>query len=226
MDPAAWRPWYEAIARDFGFDARADEAARDALDALLSTHEEPDLAAMADALRGREAWIVGAAATGDDAARIPAGAAVLVADAAAAVALPALPQPPLAVVTDLDGDVAAQREANARGVPLFVHAHGDNLDALRREVPRLTGPVAGTTQVAPRGRVRAFGGFTDGDRACCVAADLGASSLALVGFDYDAPVAKPGRDPAVKRRKLAWARRIVEGLDVPARHVGRHSTAK
>jgi uncharacterized Rossmann fold enzyme len=49
---------------------------------------------------------------------------------------------------------------------------------------------------------------------------LGATGLALVGFDYDRPAAKAGRDPETKRRKLAWARRIVDGLGVPARHVG------
>lgn len=215
MDAARWDPLYEEILADLGYDRAADERARDWLDAELARHDEADLAGLADALRGREAWVVGAAATPADLALVPRDAPLLVADAAAALVLPR--RRPLAVVTDLDGDVPAQAAANARGVPLFVHAHGDNLDALRRHVPSLAGPLVGTTQAAPRGRVRAFGGFTDGDRAACVAAALGASSLALVGFDFGEPVAKPGRDPAVKRRKLAWARRILDALDVPWR---------
>jgi uncharacterized Rossmann fold enzyme len=103
------------------------------------------------------------------------------------------------------------------GVPVFLHAHGDNRDAIRKHLPAFRGPLVGTTQARPRGRVHNFGGFTDGDRACCIAVALGATSLALVGFDFDAPLAKAGRDLDVKRRKLAWARRIIDELGVPVR---------
>lgn len=218
MDWPSWAPLYDAILADFGFDRAADEAARDELDALLADRLAADVEALRAPLSGREAWVVGAAAGPGDLARVPPDAPVLVADAAARVALPLLR--PLAVVTDLDGDVGVQAAANAAGVPLVVHAHGDNRPALRLHVPRLPGPVLGTTQAEPKGRVRCFGGFTDGDRACCLAVHLGASGLALVGFDYDAPVPKPGQDVARKRRKLAWARRIVDGLGVPVRHAG------
>lgn len=216
MDWTAWAPTYRALVEDFGFDPRADEAARDALDAMLRDRLPVDLDALRAALAGREAWIVGPAAAPPALRRVPAEAPVLVADSAAQVALPVVR--PLAIVTDLDGHVGVQVAANAAGVPLFVHAHGDNLPALRAHVPRLAGPVAGTTQAEPRGLVRNWGGFTDGDRACCLAAALGASRLALVGFDYDAPAPKSGQDVARKRRKLAWARRIVEDLGVPVRY--------
>ena len=211
-----WEPAYRAILADFGFDPAADEAARDELDVLLATRPPADLDVLRRAIAGREAWVVGAAAGPDHVRRAPPDAPLLVTDGAAGAALPLAR--PLALVTDLDGDVGLQAAANARGVPAFVHAHGDNRDALRRHVPRFPGPLVGTTQAAPRGRVRNFGGFTDGDRACCLAAHLGAAGLVLVGFDWEAPVAKEGRDPATKRRKLAWARRIVEGLGIPVRH--------
>ncbi|MFA5860490.1 MAG: hypothetical protein WDA16_02220, partial [Candidatus Thermoplasmatota archaeon] len=81
------------------------------------------------------------------------------------------------------------------------------------------GPVRGSTQAAPTGRVQNWGGFTDGDRACCLAVALGATRLTLAGFDFDEPAPKPGRDPAVKARKLAWARRIIDGLGVPVEFV-------
>lgn len=217
MDWAEWAPRYRDILADFGFSPQEDERARDELDALLADRLPADLDALRAALAGREAWVVGAAATPADLSAVPEGAPLLVADAAARVALPLLR--PLAVVTDLDGDVPIQVAANAAGVPLVVHAHGDNRPALREHVPRLRGPVLGTTQAEPRGRVRCFGGFTDGDRACCLAVHLGATGLALVGFDYDHPARKEGRDPETKRRKLAWAKRIVEGLGVPVRDV-------
>lgn len=224
----AWKPLYEEILADFGFSREADLAARDELRALLDERlwgagDEAIRAwsksrdAFRDRIAGRETCIVGAAATSADLARIPADAPTLVTDGAAHVALPRLR--PDAIVTDLDGDVEAQARANAAGVPLFVHAHGDNRDALRKWVPRLEGIVWGTTQAAPLPPTWNHGGFTDGDRACCIAAAFGASGLALVGFDFDTPVQKAGADVSMKKRKLAWAKRIIEGLDVPVRHV-------
>jgi uncharacterized Rossmann fold enzyme len=156
---------------------------------------------------GREAVILGGGPVG----ALPPGP-LLIAD-------PRVPPPrePVAIVTDLDGDVALQVALSAIDVPLVVHAHGDNRAAVAEHVPVLPGPVLGTTQAEPRGRVRNFGGFTDGDRAACLAVAMGATSLALAGFDFDAPSAKPGRDASVKARKLAWARRIIDGLGVPVR---------
>ncbi|MEA3199833.1 MAG: 2-amino-4-hydroxy-6-hydroxymethyldihydropteridine diphosphokinase [Thermoplasmata archaeon] len=204
MDWPAWRPTYEAILADFGFDRAADEAARDELDALLADRLRWD----PPALRG-EAVILGGAWDGR---AVPDGP-LLVADPRAPP-----PRQPTAVVTDLDGDISLQVALNAVGVPLVVHAHGDNRAALARHVPRLPGPVMGTTQAEPRGRVRGFGGFSDGDRAACLAVALGATSLTLVGFDWTHPAQKPARDAATKARKLAWARRVVEGLGVPLRY--------
>lgn len=217
MHWARWEPTYREILREFGFDARADEAARDELDALLSTRLAADLDALRGEVAGREAWLVGPAAPPESLRDVPLDAPTFVTDGAAERALRALR--PTALVTDLDGHVGVQAAANAVGVPLFVHAHGDNQEALRRHVPRFRGPLVGTTQAEPRGRVRNFGGFTDGDRAACLAAHLGAARLALVGFDWDAPAAKEGKDVEVKRRKLAWGRRIVEGLGLPVRYV-------
>lgn len=217
VDWPQWEPIYRNILGEFGFDRAADEAARDELDALLETRLAAGLEALRREVEGREAWVVGPAAPPEGMMLAPRGAPVFVTDGAAERALPLVR--PSALVTDLDGHVGVQAAANALGVPLFVHAHGDNRDALRRHVPHLNGPVVGTTQAEPRGRVRNFGGFTDGDRAACLAAHLGASRLVLLGFDWGAPARKEGVDPEVKRRKLAWGRRIVEGLGVPVAYV-------
>lgn len=209
MDRADWEPLYREILSDFGYDRAADEAARDELDALLASKMRVDMARLRARFAGREAAVVG-----PHVAELP-DAPTLVTDAAAGWAVPR--RRPDAIVTDLDGDVAAQLAANAMGVPLFVHAHGDNRAALSAHVPGMLGPVQGTTQAEPRGLVADYGGFTDGDRACCLAVELGASAIVLVGFDWDAPAPKPGSDLSMKRRKLAWARRIVESLGVPIR---------
>lgn len=215
MDWRAWEPTYAAILQDLGYDRAADEAARDVLDDLLSDAWRLDLGDLRARLSGREAFVVGGAATPGDVARVPPDAPLLVADAACGAVVPR--RRPDAIVTDLDGDVPLQVAANAMGVPVVLHAHGDNVPALRAHARSFRGPVLGTTQAEPRGRVANLGGFTDGDRACCLAAHLGATSLALVGFDFERPAAKPGLALETKRRKLAWARRIVDGLGVPTR---------
>jgi uncharacterized Rossmann fold enzyme len=116
---------------------------------------------------------------------------------------------PELVVTDLDGVVADQVKANAEGAVVFVHAHGDNREALERWVPEFRGSVVGTCQCEPVDAVFNFGGFTDGDRAACIIAELGVKRILLAGFDLERPAQKPGRSAEVKARKLRWADRML-----------------
>ena len=108
------------------------------------------------------------------------------------------------VVTDLDGTFSAILEANLEGSIVVVHAHGDNLDALNRYVPKLE-KIIGTVQCRPPSGLYNFGGFTDGDRCVFLAQELGATSIKLVGFDFDDESVTPR-----KKRKLAWAKRLIE----------------
>ncbi|HVL49090.1 MAG TPA: 6-hydroxymethylpterin diphosphokinase MptE-like protein [Candidatus Thermoplasmatota archaeon] len=212
MDWNRWAPRYRAILADFGWREADDEAARDLLASLLPSPPPPlDRLAF---LEGADVTVLGAGASLERAA--PPRGPVVAADSAVARAL-ARGFRIDAVVTDLDGDVDAQRDLNAKGVPLVVHAHADNRAALEAWVPRFPGPVVGTCQCAPLGNVLNFGGFTDGDRACFLAEALGARRILLAGFDWDAPApdaAKAARGPA-KAAKLAWARRLLADLTVP-----------
>jgi len=117
------------------------------------------------------------------------------------------------IVTDLDGGAELQLEAARNGAILLVHAHGDNTEALERWLPEMTGMVLPTCQCAPRGDVVNFGGFTDGDRAVFAAQELGASSVTLVGFDFNTVGEKPGANAhqrSLKSRKLIWASLLIE----------------
>jgi len=204
-----WLPVYREICVDFGFDPKRDEDAA----LLLSGKVEGDAAAKAlAAVRERmpaEVVLCGAAETlGHELESLERGAFVVAADGATTDVLRARLRPEM-IVTDLDGDVDDQVRANAQGAVVFVHAHGDNMRVLREHVPRFPGELVGTCQSRPPPGLFNFGGFTDGDRAACICAELGARRILLAGFDFLSPSDKPGRDPTVKRRKLAWAERIL-----------------
>ncbi len=136
---------------------------------------------------------------------------VIAADSAASVLMEANVRLDM-IVTDLDGIVEDQVEANGRGAVVFVHAHGDNMKALRRYAAQFRGPLVGTCQCPPPPGIFNFGGFTDGDRAACIAAELGAKKIFLAGFDFEHPSDKEGRSRDVKLRKLRWAQVVLDEL--------------
>ena len=137
---------------------------------------------------------------------------LIAADEATSVAMKAGIGPDL-IVTDLDGDVGDQIKANVKGAIVAVHAHGDNIPAIRRWAPFFRGRVMATTQSRPFSRVYDFGGFTDGDRAAFIADHFGASKINLIGFDFEHPSPKD-ENAEVKLRKLAWAKKLIGSLGI------------
>lgn len=110
---------------------------------------------------------------------------------------------PRVIVTDLDGNMQDEDRANQMGAIMVVHAHGDNMDALAEEVPKLK-LVLGTTQSKPLDNVYNFGGFTDGDRCVFLAKEMGARSITLIGFDFNDP-----NVTRLKKKKLIWAEKLI-----------------
>ncbi len=207
MEFEEFEPVYEAIRREFGYDRGADEHARDVLAALSGPFDPdrlPDVAGDVVAVAGAGPSL------GEPADVERAGAADAVfAASTAADELEAAGVDVDCMVTDLDKNPGTVRRLTHAGTPVAVHAHGDNVPALRAVVPDCADAyVLPTTQVAPRGPVRNFGGFTDGDRAAFLADHLGAGRLAFVGWDLDDPTVD-----GVKARKLAWAERLLYWLE-------------
>ena len=217
MQYSAWAPRYDRIRREFGFRLEQEIRAADRLESLLPPEARRDGLGRARArLAGRDAVIVGLApgAGPPPLWRLPAAhppPAVVAADGAARVCLDAGIVPAV-VVTDLDGPVPAEVTANRRGCLVVVHAHGDNVPALEEWVPQFPAELAGSWAGPPRPALLDVGGFTDGDRAAYLAADVGATRLLLWGFDFDGT---DEVDPAARARKLAkldWARRLLLDL--------------
>jgi len=201
-----WRPVYRELLDDFGYDRAGDERTRDRLAELTEPFDRDGLdvdvdgvgvavagagPSLADELdRARDADAVFAASTAADVLR----------DAGVGVDC---------MVTDLDKNPGTARELAAEGVPVAVHAHGDNRPAVEEWVPRFDAArVLPTTQAEPVAHVRNFGGFTDGDRAAFLADHLGAAELTFVGWDFDDPSVS-----AEKAAKLRWAARLLRWLE-------------
>ncbi|MCK9152576.1 6-hydroxymethylpterin diphosphokinase MptE-like protein [Methanobacterium alcaliphilum] len=127
---------------------------------------------------------------------------------------------PNIIVTDLDGNMQDIQYANERGSYLVVHAHGNNLNTLKRYLPNLKN-ILGTTQGTTLECVHNFGGFTDGDRSVFLAVELGAENIILAGMDFGNIVTKysrpdmdqeTGHGDEIKVKKLKYAEELVEWI--------------
>ncbi len=208
MDFEVWEPFYHQILDDFGFSRDEDERVARELDEGLGGRLAAD-AELQSLLDGQEVTVAG---NGPNlAAEIDRVRGVLVtADEATTVVLGKGFRPAI-VVTDLDGIVQDQVKANDAGAIAVVHGHGDNGPAVRKWAPLFAGRTVATTQARPTGRLRNFGGFTDGDRAVFLADHFGAARIHLIGFDFEHPSPKDD-DPRTKQRKLDWAYILLASL--------------
>ncbi|MFB6302894.1 MAG: 6-hydroxymethylpterin diphosphokinase MptE-like protein [Haloferacaceae archaeon] len=205
MEFSRWEPVYELILADLGFGRAADEAARDAL-AERTERFDPD---RLSAMRGATVAVAGAGPSLEATADAAAGADVVVAAGAAIERLPAVGVGVDLGVTDLDSNPGTVARLTREGVPVAIHAHGDNRARIGKWLPRCDPAfVLPTTQAAPRGPVVNHGGFTDGDRAAFLADAFGADGLRFPGWDLADPDVGP-----MKREKLRWAERLLAWLE-------------
>ncbi len=202
-----WEPVYKLILEDMGFDRAEDERAALMLSEMLEIKAgRKDGVAGIDALRkaikGQDVLVCGKAPSlADDIKSTDFKKYVTIAADGATSILMKNGITPDIIVTDLDGNMDDEARA---GAIMVVHAHGDNIEALRKEVPRLK-RVLGTTQAKPLKNVYNFGGFTDGDRGVFIAKEMGARSITLIGFDFRDENVTP-----LKKKKLVWAERLIK----------------
>jgi len=204
MEYEAWAPIYEAIVTAFGFDPAADRRARDYLDHRVARFDRSriDVTDQTVAIAGGSESLV------DELDSVRAAESVVAVSSAATVLFDDGIEPDL-IVTDLDGTPQTAIELSHEGVPVAVHGHGDNRDALEEYLPQFDHEqVLATTQVEPTKRVLNLGGFTDGDRAASIVDELGASGLSFPGWNFDDPGVS-----IVKARKLRWAGLLLRCLE-------------
>lgn len=207
MDFDEWEPVYRAILADFGFDRAGDELARDALAELMQAGSRDPLPTLEDG--PITVAVAGAGPSLENDLGIARAADRVFAASTAADRLLHRGVDVDCVVTDLDKHPESVRELTRKGTPVAVHAHGDNVELLREHVPTYDHQfLIPTTQAAPRGPVKNFGGFTDGDRVAFLADHLGADSLVFPGWDLD-----DASVTAIKARKLRWAEHLLYWLE-------------
>jgi len=204
MEFREWEPIYKSILKDFGYSREEDERAAKLLRSLAKSS---GIQVLEDKIRGKKVTICGAAESLTDEIKKIEGT-VVAADEATSILLEfTIPD---IIVTDLDGNMKHQIEANDMGSIVVIHAHGDNIPAIKKYAPLFTGKVILTTQSEPFDDVHNFGGFTDGDRAFFMAKHFGGREIVLLGFDFENPREKEGKNTEIKRRKLQWAKRLIE----------------
>lgn len=215
-----WRPWYNKIINTFGYDPSKDQHATDVLSRLISRRAF-NIEELKVLLSGQPVLVFGAGPSLEEDLRqctnenLLKRCVVVSANGATTALLKLAKVVPNVVVTDLDGKINDLLRASKLGSIMVVHGHGDNIDLLRKYVPKFEKAI-GTTQVDPEPNVYNFGGFTDGDRAVFLAVAMGAKLVALAGMDLGRVMGKYSKKRVesveVKLLKLKLCRELLEWL--------------
>lgn len=122
------------------------------------------------------------------------------------------------VVTDFDGNPHLNKAAES-GAVFIAHAHGDNISQWQECLNKwrsLQNPPALILSHQVNETINGmynFGGFTDGDRAVCLAVGLGVPTekISLIGFSTTKIGKWTGQtNPEKKLEKLAWMLQILQ----------------
>ena len=181
-------------------------------------------------LRPTEVAVLGAAVEADEVLQVLERPALLVAADGSAGVLSTLPDSTAerawsrlaCIVSDGDGG-RGTTEAVRRGIPVFLHAHGDNLAEweslleIAAEAPTPS-PLVLThqTPVSIPG-MHNPGGFTDGDRAACVIRSMGVpkEAITMLGTRIDVVGRWSGVTEAeTKMEKLQWMDKVLRTLEI------------
>lgn len=212
-----WFPYYQGIRAEFGYSTEKDQEAARTLSGMIK-RKALDTKVLEKKIKGKNVIVIGAGSSLEDGGALKylrknKSSVKIAADGAAQFLIENKIKPDI-VVTDLDGNPAFLQKADKMGAVMVVHAHGDNIDALKKVVPKLK-KVVGTTQVMPVENVHNFGGFTDGDRCVFLAEEFGAKKIVMVGMDFG-NIGKYSKekvkDPELKKQKMQAGRRLLEML--------------
>lgn len=219
MKYQTWVPLFNTIKNDLSLSWDRDEEAAKILSTLL--REKTEIVSFSDLhrlIKNKEVVIVGAGpqleAHLDTYKKLIEKCLVIAADGSTSALLNKAILPSI-IVTDFDGNVRDQLQANDQGSVLVAHAHGDNIAALKRTIPLVRGKIIGSIQTDPTPLTNVFnvGGFTDGDRAIFLADHCGANTIYVLGFDFSGAIGHYSlpekKDLQIKRKKIIWCHSLI-----------------
>ena len=181
-------------------------------------------------LRPTEVAVLGAAVEAEEVLRVLKRPVLLVAADGSAGVLSTLPDSTserawsrlACVVSDGDGGQGII-EAVKRGIPVFLHAHGDNVSEWKSLLEIAAGASTPSPLVLTHQTPEVIpgmhnpGGFTDGDRAACVVRSLGVpkESITMLGTRTDVVGRWSGvTDAEAKMEKLQWMDKVLRTLEI------------
>ncbi len=181
-------------------------------------------------LRPTEVAVLGAAVEAEEVLRVLERPVLLVAADGSAGVLSTLPDSTAerawsrlaCVVSDGDGGQGII-EAVKRGIPVFLHAHGDNVAEWESLLEIAAGastpsPLVLTHQTpASIPGMHNPGGFTDGDRAVCLVRSMGVpkEAITMLGTRTDVVGRWSGvTDAETKMEKLQWMDKVLRALEI------------
>jgi len=181
-------------------------------------------------LRPTEVAVLGAAVEAEEVLRVLERPVLLVAADGSAGVISTLPDSTAerawsrlaCVVSDGDGGQGII-EAVKRGIPVFLHAHGDNVAEWKSLLEIATGASTPSPLVLTHQTPTTIpgmhnpGGFTDGDRAVCVVRSMGVpkESITMLGTRVDVVGRWSGvTDAETKMEKLQWMDKVLRALEI------------
>jgi len=216
-----WKPIYEKIAKDFNFKLEKEKKSAVFLDKLLERKDILSLERIEKIINNEEIVVFGAGPSIDKSIvlnRNKIENCVKISADGATSALIKNGILPDIIVTDLDGYVPDQIDANSNGSAVIIHAHGDNISELKKYLLDFNKKILGSTQIDPQSfkNVYNFGGFTDGDRGVFLSNHFNAKKIFLIGFNFSGKIGKysflENKDKIQKLKKLDWCKKLIELL--------------
>ena len=207
-----WKTKFNEIRKEFGYTEKEDFISAKKLNLLLKRKNSKK--EFEDIIKDKTIFVIGAGPSLSKSLKHikkSKNITKIVADGAVRALLEKNIRPDI-LVTDLDGDMESIKKIGKTKIPIIVHAHGDNSNRL--EIVKKLSNVTGTTQTREFGKLKNYGGFTDGDRCVFLAEYFNASKIVLIGMDFGQKIGKYSKHRVINRKtklkKLKSGKMIIE----------------
>src|SRR5579872_4831324 len=212
MSLNGWHQKYLEILKEFNYDRSREIKSAKILNSFLKSRFLID--AIEKKIKNKTVFVIGAGPSLDASLSYIKkfkGITKIVADGATQALLENNIVPDI-IVTDLDGNMEFLKRSSELKSIMIVHAHGDNIKRLPYAI--LFKCSIGTTEDKPFGKIRNFGGFTDGDRCVFLANHFKASKIILIGMDFGVHIGKYSKEgkynKSIKIKKLRKGKSLLE----------------